>query len=155
MCFYRLWSNTTKLNCSILTWFLNNKKIPSISKIFHNGIIISNFKEKDNLFNSFFSFQFTPASDSCVLPTNSFHTSTTLNLLSITKDILSIIKLLDPNRWDNVSKIMQLYDESLTMPLKSIFILFLETRAVASTREGTHASKFTCAIYCTRNIIVF
>ena len=34
-------------------------------------------------------------------------------------------------------------------------ILFPETRAIARTRAGTHASKFTYAIYRTREIIVF
>ena len=34
-------------------------------------------------------------------------------------------------------------------------ILFPETRAIAHVRAGTHASKFTCAIYRTREIIVF
>ena len=34
-------------------------------------------------------------------------------------------------------------------------ILFPETRAIARARAGTHASKFTCAIYCTHEIIVF
>ena len=34
-------------------------------------------------------------------------------------------------------------------------ILFPETRAIARARAGTHASKFTCAIYRTGEIIVF
>ena len=34
-------------------------------------------------------------------------------------------------------------------------ILFPETRAIARARADTHASKFTCAIYCTHEIIVF
>ena len=35
------------------------------------------------------------------------------------------------------------------------FILFPETRAIARARAGTYASKFTCAIYRTREILVF
>ena len=35
------------------------------------------------------------------------------------------------------------------------FILFPEARAIARARVGTHASKFTYAIYRTREIIVF
>ena len=42
---------------SIFNWFLNNKKIPRIPPIFHNGKVISDFKEKANLFNSFFASQ--------------------------------------------------------------------------------------------------
>ena len=37
----------------------------------------------------------------------------------------------------------------------SASILFPETRAIARARAGTHASKFTCAIYRTCEIIVF
>ena len=36
-----------------------------------------------------------------------------------------------------------------------IYIQFPETHVIAGTRAGTHASKFTCAIYRTREIIVF
>ena len=41
---------------SILNWFLNNEKMPSIPAIFLNGKVISDFKEKASLFNSFFCF---------------------------------------------------------------------------------------------------
>ena len=34
-------------------------------------------------------------------------------------------------------------------------ILFPEMRAIACTHTGTHTSKFMCAIYCAREIIVF
>ena len=34
-------------------------------------------------------------------------------------------------------------------------ILFPEMRAIARAHAGTHANKFTCAIYRTREIIVF
>ena len=34
-------------------------------------------------------------------------------------------------------------------------ILFPETRAITRACAATHASKFTCAIYCTCEIIVF
>ena len=37
----------------------------------------------------------------------------------------------------------------------SMIILFPETRAIARARAGIHASRFTCAIYRTREIIVF
>ena len=72
-------STAPKSSWSILNWFLNNKKIPSIPPIFHNGKVISDFKEKVNLFNSFFASQFTPVSNSSVLPDISFHTNAHLN----------------------------------------------------------------------------
>ena len=50
----------------------------------------------------------------------------------------------------------------ITMELKTFtkgyhiyIILFPETRAIARARASTHASKFMCAIYRTREIIVF
>ena len=77
----------------------NYKNITSIPPIFHNGKVISDFKEKANLYNSFFVTQCTPVSNSNVFPDISFHINTHLNSLSITqKDILAIIKSLDPNK---------------------------------------------------------
>ena len=40
----------------IVNWFFNNKKIPSILPLFHDGKVISDFKEKAKLFNSLFCF---------------------------------------------------------------------------------------------------
>ena len=118
-------STAPKSYWSILNWFLNNKKIPSIPPIFHKGKVISDFKEKANLFNSFFASQCTPVSNSSVLPDISFHTNARLNSFSITeKDILAIIKSLDPSKshgWDNVSiKMIKICGESLALPLKII-----------------------------------
>ena len=53
-------SNTqkgTKTNWSLLKIFLNNKKIPLIPPLFHGNRFITDFKEKAELFNSFFSNQ--------------------------------------------------------------------------------------------------
>ena len=46
-------STAPKSYWTILNWFLKNKKIPRILPIFHNDQVISDFKEKTNLFNSF------------------------------------------------------------------------------------------------------
>ena len=110
----------------ILNWILNNKKTPSILPIFHNGKVISDFKEKTNLFNSFFVSQCTLVSNSSVLSDINFHTNARPNSLSITeKDILAIIKSLDPNKshgWDNISiEMIKMCGETLALPLKMIF----------------------------------
>ena len=39
--------------------------------------------------------------------------------------------------------------------INDILILFPETYVIACSHAATHPSKFTCAIYCTRKIIVF
>ena len=44
---------------SILKSFLNNIKIPCISPLIHNNQFIVDFKEKSELFNSFFAKQCT------------------------------------------------------------------------------------------------
>ena len=61
-----------------------------------------------------------------MLPDISFHTNARLNSFSITeKDILAIIKWLDPNKShgsDNISiKMIKICDDSLALPLKMIF----------------------------------
>ena len=72
-------SKAAKSCLSILNWFLNNKKIPSIPPIFHNGKVIAESKEKVNLFNSFFGSQSTPVSNSSVLPDISFYANARLS----------------------------------------------------------------------------
>ena len=42
---------------SLLKTFLNNKKIPLIPPLYHQGDFITNFKIKAELFNSFFASQ--------------------------------------------------------------------------------------------------
>ena len=81
-------------------------------------------KEKANLFNSFFASQCTPASNSSVLPDISFHLNAHLSSFITEKDILGIIKSLDPNKshgWDNILiKMIKMCGESLASPLKII-----------------------------------
>ena len=57
---------------SILKTFLNNKKLPYISPIYHNNNHITDFKEKAQIFNDFFAKQCTLVENSSKLPTNSF-----------------------------------------------------------------------------------
>ena len=48
-----------KCYCSILKRFLNNKKIPGIPPLIHNNQFVLDFKEKSELFKSFFAKQCT------------------------------------------------------------------------------------------------
>ena len=92
-------STASKSYWSILNWFLNNKKIPGVPSIFHTNKVMSDFKEKANLFNSFFASQFTLLSNSIVLHDINFHANTRLNVFRIIKkDTLGIIKALHPNK---------------------------------------------------------
>ena len=43
--------------CSILKTLLNNKKVPCITPLFHQGKYVTDFEKKAKLFNSFFAKQ--------------------------------------------------------------------------------------------------
>ena len=48
---------STKAYWALLKFFLNNRKIPVIPPLFHNNKFVTDFKEKAELFNSFFAKQ--------------------------------------------------------------------------------------------------
>ena len=85
---------------SILKTFLNNKKIPCIPPLLHNGKSIIDFKEKAELFNDFFSKQCSLVNNNSKLP--SVLTKKTCKSLSSvefsTYDVLKIIRNLNPNK---------------------------------------------------------
>ena len=72
-----------------------------------NDNLISDFKQKVNLFNSYFSFQCTPINTSSNLPVFAYKTENRLDFAHIKEeDIYIIIKDLIPNRahgWDDIS----------------------------------------------------
>ena len=84
---------------SILKTFLNNKKIPCIPPLLHNGKFNMDFKEKAELFNDFFTMECSLVNKNSELP--SVLTKKTCKLLSTvefsTNDILKIIRNLNPN----------------------------------------------------------
>ena len=120
-------SNTaSKTYWSILNRFLYNKKIPAIPPLLVDGNFISDFCEKANLFNNFFASICTPIKSNSRLPPFVYKTNTRIHCFYVTdKDILSIINPLNSSKahgYDNISiKIMQICNESVTIPLKIIF----------------------------------
>ena len=54
----------------ILKSFLSNKKIPLIRPLFYENCFITNFKEKAELFNSFFADQCSLMTNACKLPSS-------------------------------------------------------------------------------------
>ena len=58
----------SKVYWSLLKIFLKNKKIPIISPLFCENCFITNFKEKVQLFNIFFSKQCSLVSNNSSLP---------------------------------------------------------------------------------------
>ena len=61
---------SSKIYWSLLKIFLNNKKIPLIQLLFHENRFITDFKEKPEFFNSFFSNQCSLLKNCSKLPTN-------------------------------------------------------------------------------------
>ena len=57
-----------KSSKALLKTFLNNKKIPLILPLYHQGSFITNFKVKAELFNSFFASRCSLIKDGSKLP---------------------------------------------------------------------------------------
>ena len=98
---------SSKACCSLLKTFLNNKKIPLIPPLYHQGDFITNFKIKAELFNSFFASQ-------CYLIKNDNKAPSHLNyktenrLLAVNfsiDDNAKILQNLDPNKAHGHDKI--------------------------------------------------
>ena len=85
-------ATSSKTYWSILKTFLNNKKIPCIPPLFHENKFITNFKEKAELFNTFFANQCTLLNNSSVLPNNLTKlTNKSLNTVNFSTDDISKI----------------------------------------------------------------
>ena len=117
---------------------MNDKKISVITLPYHNGNFITTFRQKAELFNSFFfSEQCSILQNSSKLPTN-LAPQTDQSLTSINffqDDILGIIQNLNPNKVHGPDKIgicmIKICGKSLCKPLKMIF------------KSGTIKAEFT------------
>ena len=120
-----------KTHWSILQTFLNNKKIPCIPPLFHENKLITDFKEKAELFKHFFVNQCSLLSNNSVLPTDLPQlTHKYLDSINVSSsDIAKIISHLDPNKahgHDMVSiQVIKLCGNSIYKPLSIIFNHFL------------------------------
>ena len=108
----------------------NRKKVPCVPPIYHNNNnnrYVTDFKEKCQLFNSYFSEQCTLLKNISTLPnTCSKHTNNILDTIIFSKeDIYKIIKNLDPNKahgHDMISiRMIKLCGISICKPLEIIF----------------------------------
>ena len=118
---------STKSYWSTLKVFLNNKKIPCIPPLRHQNKYVTNFKEKAEIFNSFFAEQCSLINNSSKLP-STFLKRTDKFISSISfssNDIAGIIRELDPNKahgHDMISiRMLKICGESISKPLEIIF----------------------------------
>ena len=88
--------NPTKCYWSILKTFLTNKKIPCIPPLIHNNKFVTDFKEKSELFNSFFAKQCSLIENASTLPYEVLlRTDKSLNnIIFSEEDILKVIRRL-------------------------------------------------------------
>ena len=118
---------------SILKSFLSNKKIPCIPPLIHNNQFVVDFKEKSELFNSFFAKQCTYIETGSNLPTHILRrTNESLNTINFTEDdILNVIRKLDPSKahgHDQISiRMVQICDKAICKPLHLIFPSCIES----------------------------
>ena len=106
---------------------VNGKKIPIIPPLLVNDNFITNFLEKANLFNEFFSKQCQPLQNNSTLPkSNTYHTENRLNDITFDNEkLLKIIQSLDANKahgYDGISiRMLKLGSPSIIKPLSIIF----------------------------------
>ena len=118
---------STKSYWSILKMFLNNKKIPCIPPLRHQNKYVTDFKEKAEIFNSFFVEQCSLMNNSSKLlsiflkRTDKFISSISFS----SNDIARIIRDLDPNKalgHDMVSvRALKICGEFISKPLEIMF----------------------------------
>ena len=134
-----------KVYCSLLKIFLNNKKIPTITPLFHQNRFITDFKEKAQLFSILFSTRCSLIPNNSSLPADvNYITDKRLSTVTFSaRDIGKIIQNLDSNKahgHDNLSILMlKICGDSICVPLEMIFKQAVLTGVFPSEwkRKGT------------------
>ena len=92
---------------TIINKFLSQKKIPIIPPILVNGELVSDYKQKANIFKNHFPSLCTPIKNRSKLPSFSYRTGKRIRSFDIKNDdILLTIKNLNVNKahgWDQLS----------------------------------------------------
>ena len=148
----------SKTYWSLLNSFLNNKKIPLIPTLFHENKFVTDFKEKAELFNSFFAKQFSLIKNNRKLPSHlHYFTDNRLSSVRLSQnDIAKIIQNLDPNKahgHDNTSihkkgdkQPLENYRPVSLLPIcgkilerlmfNELFNFFIENKLISSNQSG-------------------
>ena len=126
----------TQKNCevywSLLKIFLNNKKIPFIPPLFYENHFITDFKEKAEHFNFYFSKQYSLILNNSSLPGDAnYITDKRLSTVTFSaEDIGRIIQDLDSSEGygHNISiHILKICGDSICIPFEMIFNIALLT----------------------------
>ena len=134
-------TTSTKPYWSILETDLNNKKVPWISPIYHNNNYITDFKEKAQIFNNFFSKQRTLVENTSNIPIDSSKRTNNLpSTISFTKDdMANIIKNLNPNEghgFDMISvRMLKICGDSILKSLELFFQIMHWKREISHRME--------------------
>ena len=115
-----------------LKMFLNNKKIACVPPLKHQNKYVTDFKEKAEIFNSFFAEQCSLMNDSSKLPSTVLkRTGKFISSISFSSNnIARIIRDLDPSKahgHDMISiRIVKISGESILKRLEIIFKSYIE-----------------------------
>ena len=117
---------SNKTYWTLINTVLNKAKIPIIPPLLENGLFVTDFTEKAQLFNDHFILQCTTIDTGSEIPQDTSGISTLIEEFAITEEkILKIIRSLNPNKphgWDGIStRMIKLSDASLVTPPKIIF----------------------------------
>ena len=120
-------NSNPKTYWSVLKRFLNNKKIPCILPLFYENKLLTDFSEKAEIFNSYFTKQCSLINSDSSLPCEIIK-KTNNSLYSgrfSTEDILQIINNLDSNKahgHDEISiRMLKICGSSVCRPLQIIY----------------------------------
>ena len=127
---------------SLINTLLNKAKLPLISPLYENGLFITDFEKKAQVFNDYFILQCSTIDTGSVIPPQVQGNSAPLTDFVISEEkILNIIRSLNPNKahgWNEISiRMIKLSDASQVIPLKSIFTNCL--------RQGVFPEIWKCA----------
>ena len=120
-------SPNSKSYWTLLKSFLTCSKIPCIPPLFHLNRYVTDFKEKCNLFNCFFSNQCSLIDTTSVIPSDCLKlTDKVLSNIDVnSSEILDVIRSLNPNKAhgpDGISiRMLKICDETICKPLSIIF----------------------------------
>ena len=124
---------SSKAYWSLLKSFINNKKNPIVPLILHNNALVTDFKKKAELFNSYFANQCTVVNSNSALSVNvPYLTDKRLSSFDFSEDdIKKVIQKLDPNKahgQGNISiRMIKICGKSICIPLCKMFEECLRT----------------------------